>query len=334
MNVLDNLPEHNIELSESLVTICMTAYRRPTMILQSLLSSIAQDYRPLEIDISDDSPNDFVQKTVESLLIPEGISLRYRRNSPSLGEPENVNSLFNKARGRYLLLLHDDDVLLPGAVSALRNAIADTPQAVAAFGVQDVITDSGELDQVEGLAISKRCKREPHLAGVITDPLLCSLEHRFPNDGYLVETAAARSVGYRSVVEIGRAGDRDFAIRLGERFQDRPFVLIAKTVSQYRLTAGSSRTNVGICWKHYDVLAKMNKLTPPQAAARDELMEFYTPYALVDNAVLGRKKKAISIFFSKGYRQRSSSLRRAYHLLLIVFPQIYRLRGFVNLPEI
>ncbi|ADW71517.1 glycosyltransferase [Granulicella tundricola] len=327
----DKSPTSENTLSQPLVTICVTAYRRPTMILQSLLSCTTQDYRPLEINISDDSPNDLVEKMVRSVAVPEGIKLSYRRNIPSLGEPGNVNSLFEHASGQYLLLLHDDDVLLPGAIRALVNAMADTPAAVAAFGGQDVITDSGELDPIESKAISQRFKQEPHLAGIITDPLLCSLEHRFPNDGYLVESAAARAIGYRSVAEVGRAGDCDFAIRLGLHYQERSFILVADTISQYRLTKGSSRTNVGICWRHYEVLAKMENLTLQQTAARDELMEFYTPYALVDNAVFGQRQKALSIFFAKGYRRQSSFVRRAYHLLLIFFPQIYRLRRFVNL---
>jgi glycosyltransferase involved in cell wall biosynthesis len=318
-------------ISNSLVTICMTAYRRPTMILQALLSCTAQDYRPLEIDISDDSPNDDTEKAVRSVPIPEGISLRYRRNSPSLGEPKNVNSLFHNARGKYTVLLHDDDALLPGAVSTLVEAICSHPGAVAAFGIQEVIGNNGESNAEESLRLNTYYRREAHFAGLLDDPLLSALQRQFPNNGYLVETEAARLVGYRDHAQIGRAGDTDFGIRLGQLFSNRAFVFVAKPVSQYRLTDGSSRTMTGISGKIYEFLERMEDLSPAQSEARYELMQRLTQHAVVDNALNRNRRRALQVFLSKPYRARVSLQIALYHLTLIAWPRLHRLKPYTNL---
>jgi glycosyltransferase involved in cell wall biosynthesis len=317
--------------SNSLVTIAMTAYRRPTMILQALLSCTAQDYRPLEIDVSDDSPNDDTEKAVRSIAVPDGISLRYRRNRPSLGEPENVNSLFGNARGRYTVLLHDDDALLPGAVSTLMEAITCHPGAVAAFGIQEVIWNSGESSPEESQQLNAYYLRDARFAGLLEDPLLSALRRQFPNNGYLVETEAARRVGYRGHAQIGRAGDTDFGIRLGQLYRNQAFVFVAQPVSQYRMTDGSSRSMTGISSKIYEFLEAMEDLSPAQSEARYELMRRLTQHAVVDNALNRNRRRALQMFLSKPYRARVSLQMALYHLTLIAWPRLYRLKPYTNL---
>ena len=127
-----------------LITISIPTHRRPSLLLHALYSCLLQEYRPLEIDISDDSPSAETEAIVRSLTLPEGISLRYWRNSPSLGQAGNVNKLFAEARGAKLILLHDDDALMPGAVSVLHDAFSWSDFVVASYGLQLVITENGE----------------------------------------------------------------------------------------------------------------------------------------------------------------------------------------------
>lgn len=98
-----------------LISISIPTFRRPSYILHAIHSCMIQDYRPLEIDVSDDSPSDETETLLRSINLPQGISLRYWRNAPSLRQAGNVNKLFRSARGSRLVLLHDDDALLPGA---------------------------------------------------------------------------------------------------------------------------------------------------------------------------------------------------------------------------
>ena len=48
------------------------------------------------------------------------------------GKAENDTALLQRASGRYCLLLNEDSELLPGATTALRDALAERPRAAAA----------------------------------------------------------------------------------------------------------------------------------------------------------------------------------------------------------
>lgn len=94
-----------------LITVCIPTYRRPTMLLHCLHSCIGQDYRPLEIDVSDNSSSNDTQILVESVPRPPGVSVRYWRNEPPTDSVENQKKLFAAARGYRLVMMNDDDVL-------------------------------------------------------------------------------------------------------------------------------------------------------------------------------------------------------------------------------
>src|ERR1035438_193905 len=153
-------------MDDDLITICIPTHRRPSMLLHAFTSAIAQDYRPLEIDISDDSPSDDSAALVKSVPVPQGITVRYRRNAPSLGQAANVTSLFTQARGERLVLLHDDDTLLPGAIRALDEAWRATPGIIAAYGIQQVIRENGEISIVDTQRHNERHHRVAEDTGV------------------------------------------------------------------------------------------------------------------------------------------------------------------------
>ena len=129
---------------DDLITISIPTYRRLTTLLHCLHSCLTQDYRPIEIDISDNSSSDQTQAIVDSVQRPEGIVVRYWRNNPPTGPVENQKRLFAAARGARLLWMNDDDVLLPGAVSALAAAFSLGPDIIAAYGMEEIINAAGE----------------------------------------------------------------------------------------------------------------------------------------------------------------------------------------------
>jgi len=89
------------------ISICIPAYKRSNY-LQRLLDSIAiQLYKNFEVVITDDSPDDEVQKLVLSYL--EILPVRYFKNARSLGSPENWNETIRKATGDWIKIMHDDD---------------------------------------------------------------------------------------------------------------------------------------------------------------------------------------------------------------------------------
>src|SRR2546423_3208871 len=93
-------------MSAPLVSVCIPAYKR-TDYLKRLLNSIKeQSFTNYEIILSDDSPDDSVWELVQSF---NDRQIHYTRNNPAAGTPANWNRAIQKAKGKWIKLMHDDD---------------------------------------------------------------------------------------------------------------------------------------------------------------------------------------------------------------------------------
>ncbi len=311
---------------DDLVTISIPTYRRPSLLLSCLQTCFMQDYRPLEIDIGDNSPDDQTGRLVAAITPPPGITLRYWRNDPPLDFIGNVQKLFAAARGRRLLLLHDDDALLPGAVSALDAAFRAAPDVVAAYGTPEVVDERGERIPEETSRDNLNAGRTPEQAGLRRDLLTCAFWRQLPVNGFLISTEAARRVGYRDRAEVGLAVDTDFGIRLAQAYRGSgAFAFIHQATSQYRLAPTSQRFNEpDTCWKFYDQVARLEGLTPEEERARDLMLAQIARAAVIENALGRRRRAALRIFRSRHYPRPEGWARTLYVLGLMAMPRTFR----------
>jgi glycosyltransferase involved in cell wall biosynthesis len=314
------------------ITICIPTYRRPSMLVHCLYSCLMQDYRPLEIDISDNSPNDDTRTLVESLTLPEGISLRYWRNSPSIGPVENQKKLFAAARGRRFVWMNDDDVLAPGAVSAMAASFDWAPDVIASYGIEQVINPAGEVLPDVSARWNAEHKQLPECTGLRRDLLVCAFWKQMPHVGFMVLTEAARKVGVRDRLEVGLAADTDFAIRLGQTYKGSAHVFIDRVTIQTRLEPSTlSRTSQDVCWKLYDIVSAIDNLSPEEARARDRLLRRIGPLALREHSLAYRRRAALRIMLSSSYWQGRGWIRMAYSAGLIAMPRLaYAMRSQVR----
>lgn len=97
------------------LSIIIPTYRRHDLLLDALRSALAQDMRqPFEVVVLDDDPR---SDELSALLrdVPEiaAANFRYLRNSQNLGYYENHSRCIEVARGEWMTILHDDDMLHP-----------------------------------------------------------------------------------------------------------------------------------------------------------------------------------------------------------------------------
>jgi glycosyltransferase involved in cell wall biosynthesis len=308
-----------------LITICIPTYRRPSLLLSCLQTCFMQDYRPLEIDISDNSPDDQTGRLIAAVRPPPGITLRYWRNDPPLGPVGSVRKLFAEARAQRLLLMHDDDTLLPGAVTALDTAFRMAPDVIIAYGMLEVIDERGELLPEVTERDNRNSRRTPEYAGVRRDLLACALWKQIPHNGYLINTAVARQIGYRDRAEIGLAVDTDFGIRLARAYRDSgAFAFISRMTSQFRTGHESQRfTERDTVWKLYDEVIRFEGLSPEEEQARDWLLQSFARAVVIENALARRRRAALRVFFSRHYPHREDWARKLYILGLLVMPRTF-----------
>jgi abequosyltransferase len=110
-----------------LLTIAIPTYNRADYLrinlaqLRSELASVPRDM--VEVLVSDNCSPDATPAVVQE-AIAQGLAVRCIRNTENLGWGRNFAQCYELARGRYVLLLGDDDLFLDGTVATLVERLA------------------------------------------------------------------------------------------------------------------------------------------------------------------------------------------------------------------
>lgn len=123
-------------LAAPIVSIAIPTYNRSNRLEETLTRlsvhpEIFADW--VEIVVSDNASTDDTPGIVAAFTARTGKSVRYGRNDRNLGIDGNIHAVSRLATGRYLLLMSDDDLLLPGALSKLRSLVEATPDLLFCF---------------------------------------------------------------------------------------------------------------------------------------------------------------------------------------------------------
>ncbi len=144
------------------VSICIPAYRQIDYLRNTLHSVKVQSFDDYELIISDDTPDNSVQKLVASFEFDN--RLQYFHNSVPLGSPENWNAAVRYAKGRYIKLLHHDDRLAHAdALSKFVRMLDEHPEANFAFSASLVESAATTRTRVH-------CPTKDQLAAISSEP--------------------------------------------------------------------------------------------------------------------------------------------------------------------
>jgi len=125
-------------------SVMIPTYNAGEFLEIALKSVLAQDPGPdrMQIAVVDDhSPGAEQARTIVNRLAPQRVA--FHVGNENLGLAGNWNRCIGLARGRWIHLLHQDDMVLPGFYERLTRADAEAPEAGAAFCQNAVIDDDG-----------------------------------------------------------------------------------------------------------------------------------------------------------------------------------------------
>ncbi len=133
-----------------LVTIGMPTYNRANNFLHNALASaINQTYKNIEIIISDNCSTDHTESLVRDFGDPR---IRYIKHRENIGAINNFNYCVNQAKGRYFVLLHDDDSIDEDFVEVCMKALPAGKDVGVIFTGNRVIDENGNM-------VSENCNR-------------------------------------------------------------------------------------------------------------------------------------------------------------------------------
>lgn len=220
-------------MKEPTIAVCITTHARPELLREALTSAIEQTHAVSEIVVSDNVGDDATARVVADFSSLGRIEVHHVL-CPGAGPVENANHALLGASSELIVMLHDDDLLYPGALLALAKPFLEVPGLVAAYGQETVVSDQGkELEQrTEGRnRYFQRCIRE---GGIRKDSVRAAILQQIPADGYMVRASVAKAVLYHH--EYGSARDVEFGIRCASH---GPFYFVPVPVTKYRLSTVS-----------------------------------------------------------------------------------------------
>ena len=201
-----------------LVSIITPAYNRESLIEETILSVIGQDYPNLEYLVLDDGSSDDTLSVIKKYAKP----LRYESH-PNMGETRTVNKGFAMVQGEIIAVVNSDDPLLPGAVSAAVEVMTRRPEVIVAYPDWYIIDGKGRK-------LGHRITPEYDYLHML------KRHHCVPGPGVFFKKRLAEQLGGRDE-SFRYVADFDFWLRAG---LIGPFARIPKTLATFRWHSGGA----------------------------------------------------------------------------------------------
>src|SRR6202035_840737 len=114
-----------LEIAKPLLTIAIPTYNR-AWCLRELLPIIADELKNqprVELIISDNASPDETPSVIQDFMAP-GPRVRSIRHPQNIGPDANFLQCFEQARGKYVWIFSDDDLIVPGGIAKLLSYCA------------------------------------------------------------------------------------------------------------------------------------------------------------------------------------------------------------------
>src|SRR6266542_5938604 len=109
---------------DPVVSVCIPTYNRMAMLKNAVDSALAQTFGDFEVIVSDNASSDGTEALMRSYRDER---IRYVRQACNIGAVRNFNRCLAMARGRYITIVNDDDVMLPDNLRLKVGALDGSP---------------------------------------------------------------------------------------------------------------------------------------------------------------------------------------------------------------
>ncbi len=129
------------------ISVCIPAYNRASLLLPLLDSIFSQEYDDFEVVIAEDgSPERLaIRDVVAGYITRYPDRLTYIENPKNLGYDGNIRNLFEIAHGEYVFFMGNDDLMCPGALAKVAEAVtrhSDVGVVLRSYAAFDGVPDN------------------------------------------------------------------------------------------------------------------------------------------------------------------------------------------------
>lgn len=206
--------------SKPLISIIMPVYNAPLGWLDEAIESVRnQVYQNWELCIADDRSSDpAIRPYLEGKAAQDDrIRIEFRQSNGHISAASN--SAIALAKGDFLTLMDQDDLIPPYALLAVAQSINSHPDAGLIYSDEDKIDEQGNRESPT--------KKEPWKPDLLTD--VNRLSHLSTYRTSLVRQLGGFRLGYEG------AQDHDLALRCVEQLNPEQIVYIPKVLYHWRI---------------------------------------------------------------------------------------------------
>jgi glycosyltransferase involved in cell wall biosynthesis len=134
------------------LTVVIATHNRASLVIEVIESVLKQDFRDFYFVLSDNSDNNDTLIELQTQLLLDKLYYIKRPNVTSL---EHFNIILDETKTKYLILFHDDDVMLPDMVGTLYKEMLSDDDTIVAIGCNAYFQRLGNKYFVKSFDIKK-----------------------------------------------------------------------------------------------------------------------------------------------------------------------------------
>ena len=284
--------EHeNLNTTNPLVSVLMTAYNREKYIGQSIESVLASTYTNFELIIVDDCSSDRTVEIIESYKATDG-RIKLFINDHNLGQFRNRNLAASLATGYFLKYLDSDDLIYPNGLEILVNMMVQNP--LAGYGL---CSNDPDKEKIFPILLSPKEAYEREFCKKI------SLFHKAPLSSIIKKDVFEKEGGFSN-----HSGEGDYEMWL-KLSVSHPVLLMPYGIVWYRVHDEQidyqRRNDPYVGLKYFLVTLKyMDSKCPLEAADTEKVVQ--ETHGLISRFILRTvynysPKKAIQMYHGANY---------------------------------
>lgn len=221
-----------------LVTVICLCYNQEAYVIECLNSVINQSYSNIELIIVDDFSTDNSKKTICTWL-QNNPEIQFIANEINLGITKSFNNALEFAKGKYIIDLAADDVLLPECVASQINAFntSSFKNLGVVYGNAELISETGSFDSYYFPVNAQKKVIQKRITGDIYENVISDFNSMCSVSAMIKKSVLDYLGGYDESLAYE---DLDFWIRASRMFE---FDFIDEPIMQKRIVTYSLASN-------------------------------------------------------------------------------------------